>query len=99
LGNLPHGSGIALDYAVARSALSPVQQAAFDWLAERVARAGEPFRLGFEPPQLWELLTGCGFPRVEDLDAEEINPRYFAGRSDRLMMRAGLGRLACAWRQ
>ena len=99
LGSLPRGSGIAFDYAVARSSLSAMQQAAFDWLAERVARAGEPFRLGFEPAELRELLTGFGFTRVEDLDVEEINTRYFAGRSDRLMVRGGLGRLACAWRE
>jgi hypothetical protein len=29
--------------------LSLKQQAMFNWLAERVARAGEPFRLGFDP--------------------------------------------------
>jgi O-methyltransferase involved in polyketide biosynthesis len=46
LGSLPMGSGVAFDYAVARESLPPTQQAAFDWLAERVARAGEPFRLG-----------------------------------------------------
>ena len=70
LGALPRGSGVAFDYAVARSALSPMQQEAFDWLAERVARAGEPFRLGFEPVELRELLRACGFTRVEELDGE-----------------------------
>ena len=99
LGALPRGSGVAFDYAVARSSLSPMQQAAFDWLAERVARAGEPFRLGFEPPELHELLHECGFTRVEDLDGDAINARYFAGRQDGLMVRGGLGRLICAWRE
>jgi methyltransferase (TIGR00027 family) len=99
LGGLPRGSGVAFDYAVARNALSPAEQAAFDWLAERVARAGEPFRLGFEPAELRELLSECGFTRSEQLDGEAVNARYFAGRSDGLMVRGGLGRLVCAWRE
>jgi methyltransferase (TIGR00027 family) len=97
LGSLPMGSGVAFDYAVAREALPPKQQAAYDWLAERVARAGEPFRLGFEPPELWRLLQECGFTRVEDLDGEAIATRYFAGRADGLTVRGGMGRLVCGW--
>ena len=98
LGTLPTGSGAAFDYAVARESLSPKQQAMFDWLAERVARAGEPFRLGFDPVELRELLRECGFGRLEDLDGDAISARYFAGRADGLTVRGGLGRLACAWR-
>ena len=99
LGALPAGSGVAFDYSVARESLSPPLQAAYDWLAERVARAGEPFRLGFDPVELRELLRECGFARVEDLDGDAINARYFAGRRDGLTVRGGLGRLACAWRE
>jgi methyltransferase (TIGR00027 family) len=98
LGSFPTGSGVAFDYAVARESLPLTQQAAYDWLAERVARAGEPFRLGFEPAELWELLRECGFAQVEDLSGEKIAVRYFAGRSDGLTVRGGMGRLACAWR-
>jgi methyltransferase (TIGR00027 family) len=97
LGALPAGSGVAFDYAVARESLSPKQQAMFDWLAERVARAGEPFRLGFDPVELGELLRECGFARVQDLDGDAISALYFAGRRDGLAVRGGLGRLACAW--
>jgi methyltransferase (TIGR00027 family) len=98
LGALAHGSGVAFDYAVPRNALSPAQQAAFDWLAERVARAGEPFQPGFEPAELRALLLQCGYTRVEELDSDAINARYIAGRTDGLMVRGGLGRLVCAWR-
>jgi methyltransferase (TIGR00027 family) len=99
LGRLPQRSGVAFDYAVEGASLSSQQQAAFDSLAERVARAGEPFRLAFMPADLRELLAECGFARVEDLDGEAIHARYFAERSDGLMVRGGLGRLACAWRE
>lgn len=99
LGSLPVRSGVAFDYAVARESLPPTQRAAFDWLAERVARAGEPFRLGFEPSELRSLLYQCGFARSEDLDGEAIAARYFAGRADGLTVRGAMGRLACAWRE
>jgi methyltransferase (TIGR00027 family) len=98
LGSLPVGSGLAFDYAIARESLSLKQQAMFDWLAERVARAGEPFRLGFDPAELRDLLMQCGFMRVKDLDGESIHTRYFASRMDGLTVRGGLWRLACAWR-
>ena len=98
MGGLPAGSGVAFDYAVKRESLSPQQQAAFDWLAERVARVGEPFRLGLDPAELRELLLERGFSSVEDLDSEAIAARYFAGRKDGLTVRGGMGRLACAWR-
>jgi methyltransferase (TIGR00027 family) len=87
LGALPAGSGVAFDYAVSRESLSPTQRASYDWLAERVARAGEPFRLGFEPAELRRLLLECGFTRVEDLDGEAIGALYFAGRADGLTVR------------
>jgi methyltransferase (TIGR00027 family) len=99
LGSLPMGSGVAFDYSVARESLSLTQQAAYDWLADRVARAGEPFRLGFDPAELRELLMECGFMQVEDIDGDAIHARYFAGRSDGLTVRGALGRLACAWRE
>jgi methyltransferase (TIGR00027 family) len=99
LGALPAGSGVAFDYAVKRGSLPPQQQTAFDWLAERVARAGEPFRLAFEPAELRALLLECGFTRVEDLDSEAIRARYLAGRKDGLTVRGGLVRLACAWHE
>jgi methyltransferase (TIGR00027 family) len=98
LGALPGSSGVAFDYAVTRESLSTTQQAAYDWLAERVAQAGEPFRLGFEPAELRQILLECGFAQVEDLDGKAIVARYFAGRTDGLTVRDGLGRLACAWR-
>jgi methyltransferase (TIGR00027 family) len=99
LGRLPAKSGVAFDYAIAREALPAVQRAAFDLLAERVARVGEPFRLGFWPKELRELLVGCGFSHLEDLDSAAMAARYFTGRADGLTVRGGLGHLACAWRE
>ena len=93
---LPKPSGVVFDYAVARSALSWRERLMLDALAARVAAAGEPFQLFFEPEQLDARLERLGFPSREDLGSKEINARYFSGRSDGLELRGNLGRLLSA---
>jgi methyltransferase (TIGR00027 family) len=95
IAGLPPGSGLAFDYAVERSLLSPTQQRALDALAERVARAGEPFQLFFDPAALVSDLAQLGFAQIEDLAGEQINARYFAGRSDGLAVSGGGHLLSC----
>jgi len=92
----PAASGIVLDYGVPRHVLNPVQQKAFDALAARVEGAGEPFHLFFEPEELADRLRALGFQRLEDLGREELNARYFAGRSDGLRIRGNLARIVSA---
>lgn len=87
-------NGIVFDYTVPRASLSPAFQAAFDLLASRVAAAGEPFVGFFDPRELRQDLERMGFAQIEDLDANQINPRYFNNRSDGLSVRGG--RLMCA---
>lgn len=94
---MPGGSGVAFDYALERSCLSVVEKVAFDALAARVAAAGEPFQLFFTPPALQPELCALGFQRIEDLDAAEINMRYFHDRADGLKLRGGLAHLLTAW--
>jgi methyltransferase (TIGR00027 family) len=89
-------SGVVFDYAVARSALSFLERMALDALSARVASAGEPFKLFFEPRELIELLGQLGFRQIEDLGANQLNERYFAQRSDSLRVKGGLGRLVSA---
>ena len=90
------GSGVAFDYAVERRLLSPTQQLALDALSARVARAGEPFQLFFDPAALADDLVRLGFTNIEDLDSGQINVRYFAGRTDGLAVSGG-GHLISAW--
>jgi O-methyltransferase involved in polyketide biosynthesis len=66
-------------------------------MAHRVARAGEPFQLFFDPQELAAKLTALGFHHLEDLGIEELNARYFRNRSDDFRVRGGLGRLMGAW--
>jgi methyltransferase (TIGR00027 family) len=89
IAGMPPGSGVVFDFALQRSLLSPTQQPAFDALSERVARAGEPFQLFFDPAALASDLARRGFGDIEDLGCGQINARYFAGRSDGLAVMGG----------
>jgi methyltransferase (TIGR00027 family) len=96
IAGLAPGSGVAFDYAVLRSLLTPVQQVALDALSGRVALAGEPFQLFFDPAEFTRYFARIGFNRIEDLGPDEINSRYFAERADGLAVSGG-GHLLCAW--
>lgn len=94
---MPARSGVAFDFAVERSALGFLERAALDELSRRVASAGEPFQLFFHPQTLEDELKSMGFSEIERLNADEINTRYFANRSDKLRVRGGLGQLIGAY--
>jgi methyltransferase (TIGR00027 family) len=96
IAGLPPASGVVFDYAVERHALGPLEQLALDALASRVAAAGEPFQLFFDPAVLAAQLRQLGFRHLEDLDAAEINSRYFRNRADGLSIRGRAGRLLSA---
>jgi methyltransferase (TIGR00027 family) len=95
IASLPAASGVVFDYALDRSLLSPPQQLALDALSARVARAGEPFQLFFDPAQLHSDLARWGFSSIEDLGGDQINARYFAGRVDGLAVTGGGHLLGC----
>ena len=89
------GSGLVMDYGLPREALPFLERLGHDSLASRVARAGEPFQLFFRPEEMRAELTGFG--EVEDLGRDEINARYFAGRTDGLRVLGTAGRMVCGW--
>ncbi len=91
----PAGSGLVMDYGQPREALPELERRSHDSLAERVALAGEPFRLFFTPEEMAAELEG--FAWVEDLGREAINARYFSRREDGLRVRGTAGRIASAW--
>ena len=84
IAGLPESSQVVFDHAIPRSSMTGPEAAAFDALAAHVAAAGEPFQLFFEPEQLAARLRAMGFRHIEDLDAAEINARYFSERADGL---------------
>jgi methyltransferase (TIGR00027 family) len=98
IGQLPAGSGVGFDYALAPETLTPAGRIAFDALADRVAAAGEPFQLFFTPDALQTELRSAGFRRFEQLDSEQLNELYFKERADGLRLSTvGLGMLVTAW--
>jgi methyltransferase (TIGR00027 family) len=98
IAQLPAGSAVSFDYAVAPETLSAVGRKAFDALAGRVAAAGEPFQLFFTPDEMERELRGAGFKRMEQLDSDQLNEIYFKDRADGLKLSAvKLGMLATAW--
>jgi methyltransferase (TIGR00027 family) len=95
---LPAGSAVSFDFALSPHTLSPLRRLAFNALAQRVAKAGEPFRLFFVPEELDAEFRRAGFRDFEQLDADKINERYFTSRADGLKLPSpGLGKLATAW--
>jgi methyltransferase (TIGR00027 family) len=95
---LPASSGVGFDYAVDPVTLSAVGRVAFDRLSARVAAAGEPFQLFFAPQSMEAELKRAGFQRMEQLDSEQLNERYFHERADGLKLSAvKLGMLVSAW--
>jgi methyltransferase (TIGR00027 family) len=94
---MPAGSGVVFDFAIDPALLNAGQREALDALSKRVAAAGEPFQLFFDPAKLQDELKGMGFHRTEFLQGKELNARYFKDRKDGLMVRGGLGHLMGAW--
>jgi methyltransferase (TIGR00027 family) len=98
IAQLPEGSAVSFDYALEPETLSKAGRTAFDGLAGRVARAGEPLRLFFTPETMEAELRRAGFQRIEQLDSDELNERYFKGREDGLKLSGiKLAMLATAW--
>jgi methyltransferase (TIGR00027 family) len=90
--SMPAASAIVFDYAVPPGTLDLADRQRFQFLASRVARIGESFRLFLEPQTLAALLISSGFKHYEDLGANEINSRYFTNRQDGLCVASSLGR-------
>lgn len=97
IGGLPRGSGLVFDYTIPRESMGEAERRAFDALAERVARAGEPFRLFFEPEELVAELRTLGFTRIEDMDSAGIRSRWLGEKSGETRPHGRSGRLLCAW--
>ena len=84
IGPRPPGSGVAFDYMISPSLLTPAQRSRFDTLARLVASAGEPWQAFFDPELLMRDLQAMGFGYVKDIGPEQINARYFKNCKDGL---------------
>jgi methyltransferase (TIGR00027 family) len=96
IASLPPGSGVVFDYPIPRELMDQRQRDAFDLLAARVARAGEPFRLFFDPAQLAAELRDLGFTAIEDLDTAALRQRWFDGHVEEHALHGRSGHLIWA---
>jgi methyltransferase (TIGR00027 family) len=89
---------IVFDYGTKPKLWQVGQWLAHRRLANRVAAAGEPFRTYLDADNLRNRLASYGFTSIVDLDAHELNKRYFADRSDGLRL-GGSGHVVIASRR
>jgi methyltransferase (TIGR00027 family) len=98
IGQLPAGTAVTFDYAFPPQTLSPKRRQVFNTLSRRVAAAGEPLRLFFTPGEMESELRAAGFQRIEQVDTDQLNARYFNNRTDGLKLSpVRVGMLVAAW--
>lgn len=85
----PRGSRLVLDYGLPDAALPADERRTRAQLASRVAAIGEPFVNWYQPEDLAAELRSAGFGFTRNLGPQDINGRYFEGRSDALHVSAG----------
>jgi methyltransferase (TIGR00027 family) len=80
------GSKIVFTYCDAQPLEGKSSSETFRSLLKATQRRGEPMITGFHEEELWEELHRLGFEVVETLSSDEIQRRYFWGRTDGLTM-------------
>jgi methyltransferase (TIGR00027 family) len=95
VGSARAGSGIVFDYNVARAEMSLLSRLAIGTVNRRLKRIGEPWITFLAPTALTARLGTFGFRDIRDLGAEDLNARFFTGRSDRLRL-SPVGRVMIA---
>ncbi len=96
IASFPEGSGVIFDYALPRHMLPEDEVDARDELAVRVASIGEPFQLFLSPAEIRSDLGD--FETFEEIDASELNHRYFGHRTDQLSLHGRTGHIVAAYR-
>ena len=84
LARLAPGSTVAMTFQPPSELLSEHERHFRDVSAAGAAAAGTPFLSYFAPEEIVALAREAGFRKARVLDADEINARWFAGRSDGL---------------
>lgn len=77
----PSGSMLVFDYFDAE-AFGPHPAPQMERMRAFVQQAGEPMLSGFAPTEIQQILAQCGLTVQEDLSPEDIQERFFTGRTD-----------------
>jgi methyltransferase (TIGR00027 family) len=78
----PKGGKIVFDYLTAKAFVPEHQSLALKLRFDRAKVVGEPYRTGFEPTELSDMLKPLGYDLKEDLGQAEQTRRYFHQRTD-----------------
>jgi methyltransferase (TIGR00027 family) len=78
----PKGGKIVFDYLTAKAFVPEHQSLALKLRFDRAKAVGEPYRTGFEPTELSDMLKPFGYDLKEDLGQAEQTRRYFHQRTD-----------------
>ena len=78
------GGGVVFDYVHDPADLPFTHRIVFNRFAEGVKKIGEPWVSYFTAEAIVSELRALGYSNVEDLDGDELNRQYFAGRADHL---------------
>lgn len=82
--DLPAGSSIVLDYADERTFSTPGLSGRVEKMVQMAAMGGEPMQSCYTVAEMESMLADAGLLVYEHLSPEDIQQRYFKGRSDRL---------------
>ncbi len=96
IGSFSGKRALVMDYGLPREALPQAEQLAFQSLADRVAKAGEPFRLFMTPRQAAQHVSAAGMQRSDELSSGEMTSRFFASRGSSLCVLGSGARLLLA---
>jgi O-methyltransferase involved in polyketide biosynthesis len=98
---LAPGSEIVFQYFLPEALFDAENRRLLALWKTRRASVGEPVLSQFEPTTLATRVQECGFTQVWDVGPEELDARYFAGRTDGLrasphshLMKAQVGSVA-----
>ncbi|MBZ5694704.1 MAG: SAM-dependent methyltransferase [Acidobacteriia bacterium] len=87
LAALAPGSEVTLTYESPPDGADPVVQETYDKVSPVVDATGESFVGYYHESEMEALVRAAGFPNAIHHPIDELNARYFAGRSDRLRLR------------
>jgi len=82
--SLVPGSEIVFQYFLPETLFDDENRRLLALWKERRASVGEPVLSQFEPATLATHMQECGFTQIWDVGPEELDARYFAGRTDGL---------------
>jgi O-methyltransferase involved in polyketide biosynthesis len=84
LAKLAPGSVVAMTFQPPLELLAEAERPGRLFVEERAREAGTPFLSFFTPNRLLELAGEAGFRDVRHTAADDLNKRYFVGRTDGL---------------